>query len=172
MKTLYLDLFSGISGDMFLGALIDLGVDARKLERELKKLQARRLALSQFCANKNRASPGLNSRCRWTKARPTGMLTIPLTIITTTTAATSRKSNSSFRAAGFPIGRRKNPSPCSGASPKPRAKFTACRRSAVHFHEVGAVDSIVDIVGAMHRAGNAWQAARVCVAGRRRHRLD
>jgi pyridinium-3,5-bisthiocarboxylic acid mononucleotide nickel chelatase len=39
MNILYLDIFSGISGDMFLGALLDLGAEARKLERELKKLK-------------------------------------------------------------------------------------------------------------------------------------
>src|ERR1700722_6274824 len=38
MKILYLDIFSGISGDMFIGALIDLGVDPNRLQTELEKL--------------------------------------------------------------------------------------------------------------------------------------
>lgn len=50
---LYLDIFSGLSGDMFLGALLDLGVSLPRLEAELKtlgvdgyRLQARRASKS------------------------------------------------------------------------------------------------------------------------------
>lgn len=38
MKVLYFDCFSGISGDMTLGALMDLGVDEQLFRRELAKL--------------------------------------------------------------------------------------------------------------------------------------
>ena len=38
MKILYFDCFSGISGDMIIGALIDLGFDFNFLKDELKKL--------------------------------------------------------------------------------------------------------------------------------------
>jgi pyridinium-3,5-bisthiocarboxylic acid mononucleotide nickel chelatase len=38
LKTLYIDCFSGVSGDMFIGALLDAGADPTLLEQELKKL--------------------------------------------------------------------------------------------------------------------------------------
>lgn len=38
-KTLYLDIFSGISGDMFIGSMLDLGIDFDAFKAELKKVK-------------------------------------------------------------------------------------------------------------------------------------
>ena len=38
MKTLYFDCSAGISGDMTLGALLDLGIDKEKFVEEMSKL--------------------------------------------------------------------------------------------------------------------------------------
>jgi uncharacterized protein (DUF111 family) len=38
LKIAYFDCFSGISGDMCLGAVVDAGVSLKELEKELKKI--------------------------------------------------------------------------------------------------------------------------------------
>ncbi|MEK7842228.1 MAG: nickel insertion protein, partial [Deltaproteobacteria bacterium] len=46
LKIAYFDCCSGISGDMVLGALIDMGLDIRILRRELSKLRIRDYSIS------------------------------------------------------------------------------------------------------------------------------
>jgi uncharacterized protein (DUF111 family) len=41
MKTCFLDAFSGLSGDMLAGAIIDCGADFGELERALKSMPIR-----------------------------------------------------------------------------------------------------------------------------------
>ena len=48
MKILYFDCFSGISGDMTLAALLDLGLPQEKLRLELGKLNMKNYDLSIF----------------------------------------------------------------------------------------------------------------------------
>ncbi|MCL4499810.1 MAG: LarC family nickel insertion protein, partial [Chloroflexi bacterium] len=38
MRSLYFDCFAGISGDMIVGALLDLGASLERIERELSKI--------------------------------------------------------------------------------------------------------------------------------------
>ncbi|MFH1407271.1 MAG: nickel pincer cofactor biosynthesis protein LarC [Candidatus Omnitrophota bacterium] len=46
MKIAYFDCFSGVSGDMIIGALLDAGLSRKALERELMKLNLGKITLS------------------------------------------------------------------------------------------------------------------------------
>ncbi|PJA78282.1 MAG: TIGR00299 family protein, partial [Nitrospirae bacterium CG_4_9_14_3_um_filter_51_5] len=52
-RHLHIDAFSGVSGDMFLGALVDAGVPLRTLEKGLKALDIKgyRLCEQQVIRN-------------------------------------------------------------------------------------------------------------------------
>jgi pyridinium-3,5-bisthiocarboxylic acid mononucleotide nickel chelatase len=53
LRALYLDCFAGISGDMMVGALLDLGLELETLEQELRKMPISGFELSAFPVNKN-----------------------------------------------------------------------------------------------------------------------
>ena len=137
MKTLYLDIFSGISGDMFVGALIDLGVDSRKLERELKKLKLDGYRLG--VARKQKSGiEGIkfdvhlpNARVRRHDEDRTFTQIKTLVARSKLSAWVKKKSVAVFQRIAEAEG-----------------KIHGLPPDRVHFHEIGAVDSIVDIVGA------------------------
>ena len=159
MQTLYLDIFSGLSGDMFLGALLDLGVDIRTLERELGKLGldgyhlhvGRRhkdsiegvkfdvhLEQDGDCGHTHThdSAPGHSHDSSHGHSHAPGEnrdFTQIQTLIRTSTLSdwVKEKAIAVFRRVAVAEG-----------------KIHGVPSDKVHFHEVGAVDSIVDIVGA------------------------
>lgn len=134
MSILYYDCFAGISGDMNLGALIDLGVDANYLESELKKLNIEGFHL--------KISKDLRRGISGTKAEVVvenpenekhRHLRHVEEIINQSNLSETVKQNSLkiFKLI---------------ADAEARVHQIPVER--VHFHEVGALDSIADIVGA------------------------
>jgi len=134
MKALYYDCFAGISGDMNLGALIDLGVDAEYLKQELGKLNIEGFHLEI----KKDQRRGING----TKAdviieNPDNEKHRHLRhveeIVNNSTLSDKVKTNALkiFRLIA-----------------EAEAKVHNIDIQRVHFHEVGALDSIADIVGA------------------------
>lgn len=132
MKTLYLDCFSGISGDMFLGLLIDLGVDRHQLETELAKL-----GLSGFRLEVAREQRHGIEGCRvqvHCEEQSTHRHWSEIDRILEQSELDSgprELSRRLFRRLG-----------------EAEAKVHGITLEQVHFHEVGALDAIVDLVGA------------------------
>ncbi len=132
MKRAYIDCMAGISGDMVLGALIDLGLGIRKLRGELRKLPVDGYTIS--AKRESRHS---------------------ITGTRVTVKVKGSQPSRSFRAIRELIGKsnlsdgvRKRSCTIFTNLAIAEAKIHGCAVEDVHFHEVGAVDSIVDIVGA------------------------
>ena len=130
-RTLYLDCFAGISGDMFLGLLLDLGFPEPALREGLAGLELPgwELTLSRQTAGVISATGITVAVTRPQPHRSWGEIQALLT--------TARLSPA-VRAKALAI---------FATLAEAEAKVHGCPVEAVHFHEVGAVDSLIDIVG-------------------------
>jgi uncharacterized protein (TIGR00299 family) protein len=134
MKILYYDCFSGISGDMNLGALIDVGADRNCLMTELKKLDIDPYEI------------------RITRDKRRGISGIKVNVVISERNISHRRS---FREISTLIEKSGLTGNVKTLSLKILTKIAQAEATVhgggiddVHFHEIGAVDSIVDIVGA------------------------
>jgi uncharacterized protein (TIGR00299 family) protein len=131
-KIAYIDCPTGISGDMFLAAAIDAGLPEKNLLEELKKLEITGYKIDTGRRDKNGLSGHYfevlinKQHCHrsWKDIQEIiekSSLTLPV----------KKKSLSVFDKLAAA-----------------EAKAHGVSKEDVHFHEVGAIDSIVDIVGA------------------------
>ena len=134
-KTLYYECFAGISGDMHLGALMDVGVPLEYLRAELAKLE---LADEfQLLATKD-AKMGISG----TKA------TVRLAANVDKPARHLATIRGIIERAGYAPSVAKAAFAMFQTIAEAEAKIHDEDIEQIHFHEVGATDSIVDVVGA------------------------
>lgn len=141
MKIAYFDCFSGISGDMCLGALVDAGVSVKKLSEELKKIpmrgyeiHAKKVRRADIAATKvdviERAK-GKERRAESKEKRAKRWQDIEKII---------HKSSLSegIKEKGLKVFKRLF---------KAEAKVHGNTFKSVHVHELGATDCLIDILG-------------------------
>jgi hypothetical protein len=133
VKIAYFDPFSGASGDMTLGALVDAGLPLERLTSELGKLR-----LSGY---RVRAEPASQHGIHGTRV-----------VVETTSAGHHHRDWATIREM---IGGSELDPPVRDAAlamferlARAEAKIHGTPVDAVHFHEVGGIDAIVDICGA------------------------
>jgi pyridinium-3,5-bisthiocarboxylic acid mononucleotide nickel chelatase len=137
MKILYYDCFAGISGDMNLGAMLDLGVDRKYLLKELGKLS---VGSYQLQVSKDKRG---------------GITGTKVDVIILSKSGGHHVHERTFSDIAKLIKQSKLSADVKKMSldiftrlARAEAKIHGQKIEKVHFHEVGAIDSIVDIVGA------------------------
>ena len=157
MKTAYLDCFSGISGDMFLGALVDAGLPIEEIRHYLKSL------------------PLENFEIHATKELRSGITGTKITIEITPGHHTPRNlediKNIIEKAALDTFVREKSIEIFENLA-EVEASIHGQSINEIHFHEVGATDSIIDVVGTVYGVNALKINPRLDVVARVHHDRD
>jgi uncharacterized protein (TIGR00299 family) protein len=134
MRIAYFDCFSGASGDMILGSMIDAGLSSRRLGEELKKLHLPSIRLKAKKVLKNGISATRVIVEGRDETRSHRNLKELLRIIDRSRLGSEVKNKSKEifqRIASV------------------EAKIHRKAAEEIHFHELGGLDSVVDIVGSV-----------------------
>lgn len=133
MKTLYFDCFSGISGNMIIGALVDAGVPLDNLRNELNKLSLGGYELScEPVQKRGIQATYFNVILPEAKNIPFRHYKDIVTLLKQSSL------NSAVKELAQKIFKR---------LAEAESKIHNCPLEEVHFHEIGAIDTIIDIVG-------------------------
>jgi len=131
MKAAYFDCFSGISGDMTLGALVDAGCPLEHLRSELKGLDLPGWEISKHKIWKNgMAAVQVSVRTEDTQTHRSLSTILGLLEKSKLAEKVRERASAIFRRLG-----------------EAEAAVHDVALEKIHFHEVGAVDAIVDVVG-------------------------
>ncbi len=133
MKTLYFDCFAGVSGDMILGACIDAGVPIETLKQELQKLHLEGFVVTAQKMSKHNIG-GTHVIVATEEQHHHRTLPVIEKIIENSSLSSFVKENATKVFHNLA---------------EAEAKIHSTTKDKIHFHEVGALDAIVDIVGAM-----------------------
>ncbi|KPJ98327.1 MAG: hypothetical protein AMJ60_08710 [Desulfobacterales bacterium SG8_35] len=132
-QTAYADCFSGVSGDMFLGALIDAGLLLEHLQTELTSLNLGEFSLQSL----KQLDHGISCTRLVIKTEETEQLRT-WKDIRRQVANSDLHENVKQKAL--------NVFSCLA---KAEARIHGCQPDEVHFHEIGGIDSIIDIIGSV-----------------------
>jgi len=149
LKIVYFDCFSGISGDMILGAFVDAGLHLNHLKSELEKLRLKGYEISGK------------------KVLRAGIAGTKVTIDTYSQKKHSQTNHHDsylmlpdiqtiIEKSGLPQSIKQDSIKIFHKLAAVEAKVHNTTIEKVHFHEVGSIDSIIDIVGsviAFHTSG-------------------
>ncbi len=133
MRIAYFDCFSGISGNMALGALLDAGLDFEALRTELDKLHLSGYELTATRVTKNGIAGTL----------------VDVTVAESDAHRHLSDIEAIIEQSDLSDWIKENSKAVFHHLAQAEAEVHAVPIEQVHFHEVGALDAIVDIVGAV-----------------------